>query len=132
MVTLYEEVARRFPEIDRDIAAANRDLPYVQMAYVVEWLEHMRDADFTPEVGERIRRFVNWCEEQPRGNDAGDDLYTVLVVAFYERMFDSERTRSLLPKILSYEDIITNAEYYKSWVGAENYDKALQQYGRSV
>ena len=132
MIKLYKEIARRFPEITNEITRQNRDLPYVQMAYVIGWLNDMSEETLTPEIAERIQQFAKWCEEQPRGADASDDLYTILVVAFYEKMFRSERTRALLPRILSREAVIANSEYYKSWAGAENYEKALQEYDRSI
>ena len=102
--------------------------PYMVMGFVVEWLRSLSPEQITPEIVSRLREFRDWCEEQPRGETAGDDLYTVLVVGFYEELFRDEVTRRLIPRLIPKDDLIQNAEYLKTWVGDENYQLALEQY----
>ena len=125
MKAFYEEVIRRFPEVIQD---ENEDFPYSVMGSLVDWLGSLGPSELTPEVVRRVVEFTKWCEEQPRGETAADDLYTVLVVGFYEGLFRTEETRSLIPRLIPKDDFISNAEYLKTWVGAENYQLALEKY----
>jgi hypothetical protein len=66
------------------------------------------------------------------GKDAGDDIYTILVVGFYENLFEAQSTRALLPRLMPLKDLTQNADYLRQWVGAENYEKALKEYDRGA
>jgi hypothetical protein len=125
MKALYEEVVRRFPEVLQD---DYEDLPYSLMGSLVDWLTTLSPSELTPEVIQRVVVFTKWCEELPRGETAADDPYTVLVVGFYEPLFGSEATRCLIPRLISKDDLIRNAEYLKTWVGVENYQHVLEKY----
>lgn len=128
MKILYDEISRRFPEICGDISEGNEGLPYVVMGCVADWIKRLPKESLTPELINRLVSFTKWCEEQPRGIDAADDLLTILTVSFYEKLFDSDRTRPLLPRFISRENFVTGADYLRTWVGAENYDKAFKHY----
>lgn len=128
MKVLFEEINRRFPEVRSRELEDNADSPYTVMGLVADWLKQLSRSEVTPEIVHRLQSFRDWCEQQPRGEDAGNDIYTILVVGFYENLFDEESTRSLIPKLISKEDLIQNAEYLKSWVGSDNYQLALEQY----
>ena len=75
MITVYDEIKRRFPELDNEITRKKRDLPYMQMFYVAAWLQAMPREAITASVVERLRSFRAWCEEQPRTQSAKDDIY---------------------------------------------------------
>jgi hypothetical protein len=49
---------------------------------------------------------------------------TIWTVGFLENLFESDTTRSLLPKLMSREHFVAGAVYFRTWVGAENYEKA--------
>ena len=125
MKALYEEAIRRFPEVIQD---GNEDQPYTVMNSLVDWLAALDPSELTPEVVQRVVGFTKWCEELPRGETAADDPYTVLVVGFYEELFRTEVTRCLIPRLIPKDDLISNAEYLKTWVGAENYQLAIEKY----
>jgi hypothetical protein len=126
MTTLYDEITKRFPEIRSKITEDDKDNPYMLMIELAEWLKKLPKKKLTPEIIDRVILFSNWCFEHPRGKDAGDDILTIFTVSFLEHLFDSDRTRSLLPKIITRDDLVTNADYYRTWVGADNYEKALK------
>mgnify|MGYP001767606633 CR=1 FL=1 len=82
-------------------------------------------------VAQSLRRVVDfgkWCERQPRGESARDDILTIWVVGFLEELFDSDVTRPLIPHLVPKETLITNAEYLKTWVGPDDYQSALGEY----
>jgi len=128
MKILYDEVIRRFPEVQSYLSDGDMDLPYVVMGSVIHWVNDLGIAKLTPEVVQRLVDFTKWCETQPRGESAADDICTILVVAFYEKLFRSDVTRCLLPHILPRDELIKNAEYLKRWVSDEEFQLALQKY----
>ncbi|MFA5192586.1 MAG: hypothetical protein WC740_17905 [Verrucomicrobiia bacterium] len=130
-MNLYGEMSKRFPEVS-DAIQQYEDLPYVLMGQLASWVAKKKPQELTPELISRIVEFAKWCEEQPRDETAEDDLFTILVVGFYESLFKSDTTRLLLPKLILREDIVYNAEYIKTWVGEENYNKALALYGSNT
>jgi hypothetical protein len=131
MKALYTEILQRFPEVQSRISEGDEELPYLLMGYLADWLKELGDA-VTPAITERVVAFARWCENQPRGKDAGDDLLTVFVVGFYEHLFGSASTRHLLPHLVSRADLTRNADYLRQWIGAENYERALQEYERGA
>ena len=132
MEYLYNEVIKRFPEMSSHLDDEDKDLPYLIMGYLADWIKKFKSSEITPELTNRIVYFAQWCEEQPQGETAEDDLYTVLVVAFYEALFTSESTRFLIPKLMSKQEILKNKEYFKIWVGEDNYNLALEKYKTGV
>jgi len=129
MEKLYHEICVRFPEVRARIFHGDEALPYLMMGHVADWLKNLPAAAFTPELLDRVRAFTDWCEDQPRGDTADDDLLTMLMVGFYEKLFEAEHLRALLPKLLSQETLTQNAEYFRTWLGEENYAIALKHFG---
>lgn len=128
MTALYNEICERFPEVRSQIYDGDEELPYMLMRHLANWLKELPAKELTPSVTNRVVAFNHWCERQPRGEQATDDLFTILVVGFYEPLFESASTRALLPKLVPPEDIAANAEYLRTWVGEENYNEARKQY----
>lgn len=128
MKLLYDEITQRFPEIRGRFYDDDVDLPYVVMGRLAEWLKELPKHAISPQLVERLVSFARWCEEQPRGKDASDDLFTILTVSFYEELFDSDTTRELVPKLIPREQFIAGAEYLRTWVGTENYEKTGRYY----
>ena len=127
MRVLYDELSRQFPEI-RDRLEHDHDLPYCLMGALADWLVELPQSEFTSDVINRLVAFSRWCEEQPRGEDARTDLPTIVTVALYEKLFEHDSTRFLLPKIISKEQMLKGADYMKAHVGADNYEKALRYF----
>jgi hypothetical protein len=132
MIEVYEEIKRRFPELNNDITRENRDLPYVQMTYVFEWVQSLPKEAITANIVERLRSFRGWCEDQPRTDSPEDDIYTIFIIGFWEQMFTSDATRVLIPQLMSREEVVAAGDYLQSWIGPENYQLALGEYDRTV
>ena len=130
MTALYDEIRERFPEVCSRLYRGDEALSYELMRHLAEWLKELPAKDLNSSVTKRVVAFTRWCEQQPRGTDAEDDLLTILVVGSYEKLFESASTRKLLPKLVPAEDMAANAEYLKKWVGTENYHEARKQYGK--
>lgn len=128
MKMLYDEVTRRFPEIHEKIFKGDEELPYVLVGHLADWLKVLPQNSITPQLVARLVSFTKWCEEQPRGQDASDDLHTILTVGFYEDLFDSDSTRALVARLISRDDFIANSDYLRFWVGTANYDATRKYY----
>jgi hypothetical protein len=133
MNNLYEEIIRRFPEIrtyvsDGDeVYSGDESRPYTMMGYIARWLKDMGPNPVPIKAANRVKDFVDWCKQQTPGKTAADDIQTILVVSLFEDLFDANHTRALLPKLITRDEFIQNADYLKSWVGEENY-KATARY----
>jgi len=125
--SLHAELTSRFPEVAEDIAD-NRELPYLQMHALVDWLASVSGDRPTTEVIGRIKNFAAWCEAQPEGDDAGSDLHTIFVVGFLEKLFRTESSRPFLPHLISKEQLMVNADYLRRWVDERDYNAALAFY----
>jgi len=124
METLYNEISWRFPEVRSAAFDDNADDPYALMTMLADWLRDASAQAMTPELIERVQAFARWCENQPRGETAADDILTILVVGFYERLFATEHTRRILTKLISKQTFEANHEYLETWIGEKNYQKA--------
>jgi hypothetical protein len=128
MNNLHHEILRRFPELAQDVGEGEEDMFYLTMSYLVTWLDAKGKAGFDSTTVQRVVDFAKWCESQPRGATCTDDTYTVLVVGLYEGLFHHEHTKSLIPHLMSKEDMEANEEYLITWVGRDNYKTALEQF----
>jgi hypothetical protein len=124
-VNLYQEIITRFPEVERYISE-DRDLPYLAMGGIVAWLRDLPPEGLTPEIRRRIVDFDNWCCLAPRTNSAEDDILTIRTVAFFEELFRTPTTRSLIPSLTTRAGMVAMADYLKSWVGVADYEAALR------
>jgi hypothetical protein len=128
MKALYDEICVRFPEVRSVAFEDNSDQPYVLMMMLAEWLRAIGPSAITGEVIERVQSFSTWCEEQPRGETASDDPLTIWTVGFLEELFEAEHTRAIVTQIVSKESLIGAADYFRSWIGDENFERTLKQY----
>ncbi len=123
MSKLSEGIFHHFPEI-RETSEGEEDLDYVLTANIIFWLETV---EITNEIIKRVSSFNSWCLSQPRSKGS-DDIYTVLVVGFYEGLIESEKTRELATKIIPKENMVKNKEYFINWLGEEMYNNTIEQY----
>lgn len=131
---LLDEMRIRFPEILRltqdDEDDEEEESPWVVMCDLVIWLDSKGECGFDATLIQRLVEFAQWCELQPRGKDASDDIYSFLVVGLYEGLLLSQHTKSLIPHLMPKSRLEANKQYLVTWVGQDNYDKALEQFNR--
>jgi hypothetical protein len=127
MTDVCSELLRRFPELRNRMSEFDQASPHLAMNALASWLQELGDG-LAPSIAEQVIEFSQWCETQPRGTDASDDAYTILVVGLYEPLFESQATRRLVRRLLSKADLLNDPSYWRQWVGSENYEKALLEY----
>lgn len=124
----YHEVLSRFPEIEQYLSQGDEDLPYVYFSYIAWWIESLPRSEITGDIITRVSSFGDWCCTQPEGEDASNDLPTILMVGLYESLGGSDSGRKVLSKIWP-EDYVRNSEKYLSqWLGDSDYAKLLTEY----
>jgi hypothetical protein len=123
-----DEVFRVFPEVIRLCSEGDEQLPYVLMANLVAFLEKQADPTLPPEILRRVKEFNLWCQNQSRGEDSGSDALTIVVVGLFERVLASHKLHYLVPTLISKADLVESRNYLVSWVGEENYGRALALY----
>lgn len=126
---LAQAIFDRFPAVREFSSDGDEELLYVLMSNLVTFLESQADPSLPMDTVKRVLGFNSWCLEQPRNNDPGTDILTILCVGFYEKLIESEKLRGLITKLMSKSDLVNNREYLLSWVGRENYDRAVALYG---
>jgi hypothetical protein len=125
---LSDQMFRLFPELRELSSEGDEDLPYVLMLNLVGLLESQASPSLSPATIARLLEFNSWCHNQPRGVDAGNDVFTILVVGLYEKLIESDKLRYLIPKLISESDFANAKDYLVRWVGQENYDRAMALY----
>ena len=130
MQRLETEMSQRFPELAAQITE-HHDLPYVIMAELARWLETVAESAL-PAALERVRSFVTWCEQQSRSEDPSEDIFTILVIGFFEKLLESDALRRFVPVFFTRDDLELDPAYWKTWVGEDNYARALEQFSATT
>ena len=117
-----------FPEVPFDREEEGAGDSYTHMVRIVEWLASLPGEEFASAIVSRVKLFAEWCESHPRSETASDDVYTIYIVGFVETLFQREKTRRLIPAIVDKESFDANADYLRSWVGAESYAQAAAHF----
>ena len=128
MTAVYDEVFRRFPEIEPHVIEGDEELPYVCFNYIAWWIESLPRAEITDGLIARIVSFGDWCHAQPEGKDASDDLPTILMVGLHENLGASDSGRKVLSGIWPEDYVRDSEDYLRQWLGAEDYEKLLAEY----
>ncbi|MCA9403330.1 MAG: hypothetical protein KC897_06075 [Candidatus Omnitrophica bacterium] len=132
MNKLTTELLTRFPELRSRVVDGDEGLPYQMMNHLFDWvLEEMR-AQRLVDVSPRVVDFTEWCEDQPPGKDAGDDIATVYTVGFYEKLFEHPETRPLVTRLTTRENLQQpqTRDYLIGAVGQEAYDATLLEFDK--
>jgi hypothetical protein len=95
-----EEAERLLPELAEN--AREAETPYLLWFDIREGFENAYEQ--TPRNESLIRRvyhFASWCDTQPQGQTADDDLTTCVAVCFYEHIPQHPEARMDMPRWFS-------------------------------
>jgi hypothetical protein len=129
---LASEIRSQFPEISSYLHDGDETLPYVMMGHIADWLSEKRPHQSDPSIAKRLSSFCEWCESQPEGKTASDDILTILCVAFYEKLIERPAIRSLVPHVISRSIFMQNKDYFISHCGAESFSSTLNEYNKNA
>jgi hypothetical protein len=123
-----DEVFRIFPEVKGVCSEGDEQLPYVLMANLVAFLEKQADPALPLGIFRRVKEFNLWCQNQPRGEDAGSDILTIVVVGLFEKVLVSDKLHHLVPALIAKADLLKSRQYLVSWAGEKSHGRALALY----
>jgi hypothetical protein len=128
---LKTEILNRFPEVEPFCFEGIDDgLSYIIVGYLADWLETVPDCSSNADIVRRLNEFFEWVKGQPSGDDASNDILTIFTVAFLEDLFESANLVKLIPYIFSREDLTASKDYWITFVGAMNYQFALNLFDK--
>jgi len=127
MKKLYSEILGRFPEVDL-LVDSEEDSPYAYLSYVSGWIEDLAASEVSDALCDRVATFGEWCCAQPEGNDAEDDIGTILMVGLYESLGSSDNGRKVLAHIWDKSYVLASESYLRQCVGDAEYEDLLARY----
>src|ERR1035437_3033130 len=107
-----ETTRQMFPELDLAInkVADPYDLWFeLRIAYKNTYTQTPKNESLI----RRIYQFGHWCEIQPRGQTAEDDLFTAVCVCFYEHIPDMEPAWQDMPRWFSLHEVDNMRELWE-------------------
>ena len=119
------------PELAEEIAASDNS-----MALWIEIGLTFNDAYDEPRNEDLIRRvysFATWCIEQPAWEHAPDDLFqddlfTSVIVCFYEHIPANKIARADMSRWFTEEDVRQNKKIFGYLISSEEYESILAMY----
>ena len=79
----------------------------------------------------RVYEYAQWCEQAPRGETATDDLFTTVVVCFFEEIPTDAQARADMPRWFTYEEVRDAREVFSYMAGAAVYEELLRHMAAS-
>lgn len=70
---------------------------------------------------DRVYGYARWCEDQPRGETAANDLLTCVAVCFYEHIPTHPLARKDMPNWFTWEQFTRGREAFKYHLGGEQF-----------
>ncbi len=122
------EILQRFPEIQEKVFNGDEDLPYLMANHLANWLAALAKLQLSQQTIDRVVDFHRWCREQPEGKTAEDDISTIEMVGFLEKLFEHADLTSMVPRLIPKEELLRNHKYFIQWIGKDRYDVALRSF----
>lgn len=123
---LCNQIIRRFPEAWPHLADQisnnppdhnyihdeDDNNPHDWFFYLHQWLKTISQPHFPPDVVHRLIQFQNWCQSQPEGKTAHDDIMTYYNIGFLKNLFDDDELSPLLPKLMNRKKLAAWQDYF--------------------
>lgn len=132
-----EEAVARFPELVEaltrfeepdgpliEFVRQKLDTPYMLWNELQSlWAEAWRGDPPNTNLIDRVHNYAHWCEAQPQGQTADDDLNTAVVVSFYEHIAQVPAAMRDMPNRFTWSQIEKSREVFCYFVGDEGFKK---------
>ena len=99
-----EKAAELFPELEKEVGEAEN--PYLLWFELRAIFEYAYGPPWNESLIKRVYEYAYWCESQPRGQTAEDDLLTVVAVCFYEHLPEHPAARADMPRWFTRDEIM--------------------------
>jgi len=118
------EAIKRLPELRQVIASAESVMTLwheLQDAFEQAYRAHPPAESLIA----GIYSFADWCLEAPRGDDAGHDPFSALIVTFYEGIPRCRPARDDMPRWFRYSEVAQNRTVFSYLIGDQEYDELV-------
>ena len=112
-----------FPQIDFN---AHPCTSYVDMyMYIIEYLKKALKNGLTNECYAQVMQLKDWAEMSPNTDVEEEDVFTLFLVVFFERLFEDSKLRVLIPFLVSKAYLKENKELILQGVSSKDFKRAL-------
>ena len=126
-----EEAISRFPELSENLEEPDDiETPYMLWFELRNLFEKSYQPPRNEELIKRIYSYAEWCEKQPRGTTAEDDLPTCVYVCFYEHIPDNQYSLADMPRWFTRSEVLLMEKTFSYHVGEEGFRKILEIYDK--
>jgi hypothetical protein len=114
-----------FPEIINRMDHNDLDSCYLVANELANWFAEQVDRDWK-RAKERILTFYEAAAPFPGGDDASNDMMTILQVGFFEHLWQLPNAAKTVPALTSHEYIVESRDYLRQWVGMDRYEAVVK------
>ena len=125
-----QEATTRFPEFD-ETARDAWETPYLCWFDLLTALRNAYHAPRNEDLIRRIYQFAKWCNEQPRGKTAADDLPTCVAVCFYEHLPEDTNTLADMPRWFKWSEVVLMKDIFTYHTGEEGFRNIEKSFARA-
>lgn len=118
-----ETAAKMFPELTTQTSEA--ETPYQLWFDICSAFRKAYRPPRDESLIERVYEYAKWCEEAPRGETAEDDLFTCVVICFYEHVPDDKLTRADMPRWFTLKEVRANRAVFGYHIGDAGFGDLL-------
>lgn len=124
------EALERLPELRDAITSA--DSVMALWSDVTHAFERAYRADPPDEslIG-RIYGYADWCVDAPRGDDAGRDPLSAVIVSFYEEIPTIKPARDDMPRWFKLSEVADNRTVFAYRIGDTGFDELVEHMKRN-
>ena len=123
------EATKRFPDLVEWFADA--DTPYLLWFELFDAFQQAYKNPRNQDLIRRIYAFAAWCESQPPGSTAADDLRTCVTVCFTEHIPTIPEALDDMPRWFTREEVERMKEVFIYQVGESGYTEIVARFDRS-
>ncbi|MGN6367763.1 MAG: hypothetical protein ACTHN5_05840 [Phycisphaerae bacterium] len=112
-------------------AITEADTPYLLWLELRLAFEYAYEAPRNESLIKRIYEYARWCETQPRGKTAEDDLLTATAVCFIEHIPEHPQARMDMPRWFTLDQIVGMESLFRYRISAEDFSELKQMFIRA-
>ena|ERR1035438_9320946 len=125
MPSWREKATQMFPELASVIRDAEN--PYSLWSDLLDTFNCAYGPPRDESLIKRVYEYADWCNDQPQGKTAEDDLTTCVAVSFYEHIPQHPDARADMPRWFTLEDLLGMGKLFRYHISDAEFE-ALKQY----
>ena len=118
-------ILNHFPEIINRMDNDDLDSCYLVANELATWFDEQVDCSWKS-TKERILAFYQAASQFPGGDDASNDIMTILQVGLFEDLWHHPNAAKTVPVLTTREYIVGSKDYLRQWVGTDRYEAVVK------